>query len=103
MASVYVRDFRDRWIEGRNPDGERLLGTGDIQSLADLGNSFAVVGETRLVPFGKEDDFSLAIILAAPLLPLLLTVIPLEEMLDRIVGIVSDSQLWIVIRHRLAS
>jgi hypothetical protein len=52
-----------------------------------LGNSFTVISETRLVPFGKELVFSLAIMLAAPLLPLLLTVIPIEEMIDRIVGI----------------
>ena len=84
VASVYVRDFRDKWIEGRNPEGERLLGTGDIQSLADLGNSFTAADETRIVPFGKEHVFSLAIILVAPLLPLLLTVIPLEKMIDRI-------------------
>jgi hypothetical protein len=84
VASVYVRDFREKWLEGQNPAGEQLLGTGDIQSLADLGNSFAVTGETRLVPFSKEDVFWLAILLAAPLLPLLLFVFPLEEMIDRI-------------------
>jgi hypothetical protein len=87
VASVYIRAFREKWIEGRNPEDERLLGSGDIQSLADLGNSYTVVRETRIVPFGKEQVFSLAIILAAPLLPLLLTEIPLEEMIDRIVGI----------------
>ena len=54
---------------------------GDIQSLADLGNSFTVVNETRLVPFDKALVFYLAIILAAPLLPLLLFVFPLEEMI----------------------
>ena len=70
---------------GQNPEGEQLLGTGDIQSLADLGNSFTVVNETRLVPFDKALVFYLAIILAAPLLPLLLFVFPLEEMIDRIV------------------
>ena len=60
---------------------------GDIQSLADLGNSFTVVNETRLVPFDKALVFYLAIILAAPLLPLLLFVFPLEEMIDRIVAL----------------
>ena len=85
VASVYVRDFHEKWLEGQNPEGERLLGTGDIQSLADLGNSFTVVNETRLVPFDKALVFYLAIILAAPLLPLLLFVFPLEEMIDRIV------------------
>ena len=86
-ASVYVRDFREKWIKDQNPEGERLLGTGDIQSLADLGNSFTVVNETRLVPFDKALVFYLAIILAAPLLPLLLFVFPLEEMIDRIVAL----------------
>lgn len=87
VASVYVRDFREKWIEGQNPEGERLLGAGDIQSLADLGNSFTAVGETRVVPFSKEDVLSLAIMVAAPLLPLLLFAIPLEEMLDRLLGL----------------
>jgi hypothetical protein len=64
-----------------------LSGSGDIQSVADLGNSFAVVGETRLAPFSKEDVLSLAIMLAAPLLLLLLFVIPLDEMVDRIFGL----------------
>jgi hypothetical protein len=87
VASVYVRDFREKWLEGQNPEGEQLLGTGDIQSLADLGNSLAVTDETRLVPFSKEDVFWLAVMLVAPLLPLLLFVFPLEEMVDRIFGL----------------
>jgi hypothetical protein len=36
---------------------------------------------------GKQQVFSLAIILVAPLLPLLLTVIPLEQMIDGIFGL----------------
>ena len=64
-----------------------FLRNGDIQSLADLGNSFAVTDDTRLVPFSKEDVFSLAILVAAPLLSLLLFVFPLEEMVDRIVAL----------------
>ena len=38
-----------------------FLRNGDIQSLADLGNSFTVVNETRLVPFDKALVFYLAI------------------------------------------
>ena len=86
VASGYVREFREKWIEGRNPEAERLLGSGDIQSLADLGNSFQVLRETSALPLGKEQVLFLAAALAAPFLPLLLTVIPLEEMIDRIVG-----------------
>jgi hypothetical protein len=34
---------------------DELLGAADIQSLADLGNSYAVIGEMRAVPFGLQD------------------------------------------------
>lgn len=88
VASSYVREFREKWIAGQNPEGERLLGTGDIQSLADLGNSFEVVRETGVVLFGKEDVLFLAAMLAAPLLLLLPMVLPLREIVDRILAMI---------------
>jgi len=56
-----------------------LLGSADIQSLADLGNSFSVVQEMRLLPFGWRDVTRLVVITATPFLPLLLTVFSLED------------------------
>jgi hypothetical protein len=64
---------------------DELLGAADIQSLADLGNSFALVREMRSVPFGLEDISRLAVATAAPLLPLLLTIFSLEELVLRII------------------
>lgn len=64
---------------------EELLGATDIQSLADLGNSYAVVREMRPVPFGLDDIARLAAATAAPLAPLLLTIFPAEELLLRII------------------
>jgi hypothetical protein len=52
FASDYVMDFDQKWLR-RKVNGAQLLGTGDIQSLADLGNSFAVVREMRGVPFER--------------------------------------------------
>ena len=43
FASRYVNEFRQKWQEGRETPDEPLVGTGDIQSLADLANSFEVV------------------------------------------------------------
>ena len=43
LAQRYVREFDDKWLRGGAPAGEPLVGSGDIQSLADLGNSFEVV------------------------------------------------------------
>jgi hypothetical protein len=61
VASRYVDDFRRKWIEGHAARDEALVGTADIQSLADLSNSFEVVREMRLVPFGKATVLRLAL------------------------------------------
>jgi hypothetical protein len=87
VASRYVADFRRKWIEGDVPEGEALVGSADIQSLADLANSFDVTREMRLVPFGRSTLVQLAIVMALPLLPLTLTMIPLDELIDRAIGV----------------
>ena len=87
VASQYVAEFRRKWIEGHAAPDEALIGSADIQSLADLSNSFAVVEEMRLVPFGRWTVLRLAIVAALPLLPLVLTMIPLGELIDRAMGV----------------
>lgn len=87
VASRYVDQFRRKWIEGHTADGETLVGTDDIQSLADLSNSFAVVRDMRTVPFGRTTVVRLAIVTALPLLPLVLTMIPLEKLIDRALAV----------------
>ena len=88
LANRYVFGFEDKWIHGGSPDLAELLGTGDIQSLADLGNSYAVIGEMRVVPFGMADMLRLAGATAAPLVPLTLTIFSLEEVITRLIKIV---------------
>ena len=72
-------------MRGSSPDFEELLGTADIQSLADLGNSYSVVREMRIVPFALEDITLLAATTAAPLLPLMLTIFSLDELVMRLI------------------
>ena len=86
LASQYVDEFRAKWMRGKRPEGEPLVGSADIQSLADLGNSFDVVQDMRLLPVSWQTLFRLAIILALPFAPLLLTVYPLNELIARVVG-----------------
>ena len=85
LANRYVRDFEHKWLRGGAPQEEPLIGTADIQSLADLGNSYAVVQEMRVTPFKMKDAMQLAIIMAVPLSPLLLTMIPLEALVDHLI------------------
>ena len=87
LATVYTADFDTKWIHG-GAKGEEILGTPDLQSLADLANSYAVVREMRLVPFGLNDVARLAAATAAPVLPLFLTIMPLEELVTQLLKIV---------------
>lgn len=88
IAQRYVWEFDHKWLRGGAPADEQLLGSGDIQSLADLGNSYAVVKEMKLAPFTMRTVLQLAAITLLPIAPLLLTMIPLEELLARLLKVV---------------
>jgi len=87
LAERYVREFDTKWLRGGAPPDEPLVGSGDIQSLADLGNSYETVRTMRLAPFGKEAMLQLAMATLAPIVPLMLTMMPLEQLLRSLVGI----------------
>lgn len=86
LAQHYVESFERKWVE-RDSTSEELLGTADIQSLADLGNSYSFVRDMRPVPFGLDDITRLAAATVTPLAPLLLTVFPADELLMRIIKV----------------
>jgi len=88
LAGRYAREFHQKWVRGGKPADEPLLGSADIQSLADMGNSFEVVKGMRLAPFTLQAAGQLAVATLLPVLPLTLTMIPLEELLDRLLQIV---------------
>jgi hypothetical protein len=83
LASKYVDEFRHKWFLGQIEKDEKLIGSPDIQSLADLSNSFQVVREMRLLPLQRTTLLWLAILTALPFLPLVLTMIPIEQLIDR--------------------
>jgi len=81
LAGVYNYSFAEKWIRGKAPEGEPLLGSSDIQSLADLGNSYQFARQMKLFPFSLQEIIKLTVIAAAPMLPLLPLVMPIEEIL----------------------
>jgi AcrR family transcriptional regulator len=87
LAQRYVRGFEAKWLRGGAPAGEALVGSADIQSLADLGNSFEVVRTMRATPITREAILQVALATLAPIAPLLLTMMPLEELLKKLVGV----------------
>jgi hypothetical protein len=87
LAQRYVREFDAKWLRGGAPADEPFVGSGDIQSLADLGNSFEVVKGMRVAPVSKEAILQLAAAVLVPIVPLLLTMMPWEELLKKLLGI----------------
>ena len=50
LSRRYVDEFDEKWLRGSAPRDEPLVGSADIQSLADLGNSFETVRSMSVVP-----------------------------------------------------
>jgi len=87
LGTLYARSFERKWLGGAMPIDEPLIGTGDIQSLADLGNSYETLNDMRLVPFDLRSILRLAIAVLAPIAPLLLTMISMEQLLSQMLKV----------------
>jgi hypothetical protein len=79
LAIRYVRLFENRWILEKREN--ELLGTGDIQSLADLGTSYDYVRKMRPFVFNGGNLAALGAAAVIPLLPLALTLLPIKEII----------------------
>jgi hypothetical protein len=81
LVQRYVREFDSKWLRGGAPAGEQLLGSADVQSLADMGGSFDVVKEMKFAPFTLRTVLQLGIVTLLPVAPLVLTMFSLEDAL----------------------
>jgi hypothetical protein len=84
LGQRYASEFSHKWFRSARSPGERLVGSADIQSLADLRNSFLVVKDMHWTPFDLKDVLTLAACALVPLIPLLLTKYSIEEIVDRL-------------------
>jgi hypothetical protein len=84
LALEYMRGFHRKWIERRSETTDELVGNSDIQSMADMGNAFSVVAQTRIVLFGKKKLIELWLAAVVPMVPLVATVLPITEVFTRL-------------------
>jgi hypothetical protein len=80
LALRYSLLFQHRWIEVGGTDD--LLGSGDIQSMADMGGTFTMVREMRVFPVVLERVVIVLGAFLAPMLPLTLLQMPLAQLLQ---------------------
>jgi hypothetical protein len=76
------------WLRGGAPADEPLLGSEDIESLADMGNSFAVIQQMRWLPFTLRDALQVGVISLLPVLPLTLTMISFRDLLGHLLRLI---------------
>lgn len=83
LAARYVKEFEAKWLEGTS-QSEPLLGTPDLQSLADLANAVSVVKGMRWITAGPRLLTMMTIAVVVPLAPLLLFRYPLAELAQKL-------------------
>jgi hypothetical protein len=85
LVHRYDRRFEEKWIEKKwGETGETLLGSPDIQAMADIATVYGHANDMLLIPF---DFKGFAVLVAAallPMIPLLATAIPLKEILAKL-------------------
>lgn len=88
LSNRYTEAFDRKWVHATEQPSEPLLGTGDIQSLADLGNSYAVVQQMEIAPITKRLAVQLAVQAGLPLLPVIILGTPTSELVNGILKMV---------------
>jgi hypothetical protein len=84
LSMAYSQVFDRRWI-GKTPLTEEMLAEiADFSALADLGASFQVVKDMSIFPVDFDTLKLLLLATVVPFIPLLLSVIPLPDLLSRL-------------------
>jgi hypothetical protein len=88
LGQRYAVDFDQKWMRSKPNPRDALIGSADIQSLADLRNDYLIVSGLKLTPFGAESIIHLAVMTLLPVAPLLLTILSVEQLLDRMLKVI---------------
>jgi len=91
MYARQVRELDSRWLRGdapvNNQINDPMVGINEIQTIADLDGGYQVVQSMRFAPFTWRAMLYLALATISPIVPLLLTMMPLNELLSMFFGI----------------
>ena len=86
LSMRYVADFDAKWLRSTDVDHGSLMGSADIQSLADLANSYNVVKAMRTTPITSDAIIRVTAATLAPIVPLLLTMMPFEQLARKLLA-----------------
>lgn len=87
LYARYMRELDTRWLRGGAPVNDSDKGSSEIQGLADLDSGYQIVQSMNFAPFTWRDIILLAVATLCPIAPLLLTMMPMEELLSKFFSI----------------
>ncbi len=80
LGERYAAEFERRWLKDGAPRDE-LLGSADIQSMADLGGARQVVSDMRSIPISTRTLTQMLLAALLPMTPLILFKYPLVDLI----------------------
>ncbi len=86
FADGVVRAFDRRWLRSGPRDKSELLDVGEVSAMTDLDTTLGIIRGMRYVPVTRDGAMWIVAAVLAPVLPLLLTVMPAEELLEKLLG-----------------
>ncbi len=85
LAWRHDRAFDEKWIKNRGgDDSASLLGSPDIQSLADMGTCYEHVNRMLPIPFDVKAFAVLVLAALLPMVPLLWAEVPMTEIFQKL-------------------
>jgi hypothetical protein len=88
FANTYTESFDRKWVHPIDQPSEALLGTSDIQSLADLGSSYSLIEDMKTAPISRKLLQQLALWAALPLIPLIVFGTPTPQLMHELMKMV---------------
>jgi hypothetical protein len=91
LAATLTRTFHEHLVS--NPSARSPLESGESSQMIDYTSVFAGLTDMRLVPFAWRDVLRFVVVLALPVVPVVLTALPLKTIVPKLLGLVGGAPL----------
>jgi hypothetical protein len=89
LAGRHVRGLHERWVEGKTVEDDAILDAPEIGPAADVATLYDLATRMRTLPLGMQPILAVLIPAVAPLLPVATLEIPLQEILGKVLGMLT--------------
>ena len=85
LASRQIQQVDRKWLSGQPLEGDAGI---DFRAVAHVGSSLIAVRDMSIIPLGKDDVLKLLFVAFLPYVPLLITLVPMDEVLNLLLKVI---------------